>query len=66
MAAQYVAGRMASKKAEGMLSPLLGSDDDSTDTGSNASDASSVERVKQTPMEKLKSYGVYTDPPLPE
>lgn len=59
--ASMMASRMASKKAEGMLAPLL-SDEDST-TGSidtDDSDASSkVETVKKSPMQKLKTLIVY-------
>lgn len=57
----YVAGKMASKKMEGLLAPLLESDDESSTLDSEAdSDASTkVETVKQTPMQKLKSLVVY-------
>mmetsp|Transcript_40875 Transcript_40875/g.87055 ORF Transcript_40875/g.87055 Transcript_40875/m.87055 type:complete len:344 (+) Transcript_40875:3-1034(+) len=58
----FVAGKIASKKAEGMLAPLLESDDESS-TGSDSeagSDASSKEeKVKQTPMQKLKTLVAY-------
>eukprot|EP00581_Thalassiosira_minuscula_P010488 CAMPEP_0183709740 /NCGR_PEP_ID=MMETSP0737-20130205/5721_1 /TAXON_ID=385413 /ORGANISM="Thalassiosira miniscula, Strain CCMP1093" /LENGTH=344 /DNA_ID=CAMNT_0025937911 /DNA_START=271 /DNA_END=1305 /DNA_ORIENTATION=- len=52
---------MASKKAEGMLAPLLDSDDESsTDASSYDSDASSkIETEKRTPMQKLKELVVY-------
>jgi len=53
---------MASKKAEGMLAPLLEDDESATDSddSSMGSDASSkVETVKQTPMQKLKSAAIY-------
>ena len=57
----YVAQRAASKKAEGMLAPLLDSDEESSLGSDTDSDASSkVETVKQTPMQKLKSLmGTY-------
>lgn len=56
----YIAGKVASKKAEGMLAPLLDSDDESCTTSHEGSDASSrVETVKKSPMEKLKSLVVY-------
>lgn len=50
---------MASKKAEGLLAPLLDSDDESS-TGSCDSDADSdanskMETVKKSPMQKLKT-----------
>lgn len=59
----YVAQKVASKKMDSLLSPLL-SDDDSSASGSVNSDADSnasskVETVKQTPMQKLKSLLVY-------
>jgi len=53
---------MASKKAEGMLAPLLEEDEASSDSDDSSmdSDASSkVETVKKGPMEKLKSAAVY-------
>mmetsp|Transcript_25726 Transcript_25726/g.46611 ORF Transcript_25726/g.46611 Transcript_25726/m.46611 type:complete len:370 (-) Transcript_25726:98-1207(-) len=54
----YVAKKVAGKKMEGMMSPLLDSDDD-TSVGSDDSDASSEEEtVKRSPMEKLKSLVV--------
>lgn len=57
-----LASRAASKKAEGMLAPLLSDDESSTgsldsDADSNAS--SKVESEKQTPMQKLKSLVVF-------
>jgi len=56
----YVAKKVAGKKAEGMLAPLLDSDDNSS-VGSDDSDASSKEEtVKRSPMEKLKSLVVYS------
>lgn len=56
----YIAGKMATSQLEGMLAPLLESDDESS-TGSDAdSNASSkVETVKQGVFEKLKSLIVY-------
>ena len=59
----YAAGVMASRKAEGMLAPLLESDDDSSTDDSSydsaGSAASAAEKVKQTPLQKLKSATVY-------
>eukprot|EP00580_Thalassiosira_gravida_P001816 CAMPEP_0201612376 /NCGR_PEP_ID=MMETSP0492-20130828/22881_1 /ASSEMBLY_ACC=CAM_ASM_000837 /TAXON_ID=420259 /ORGANISM="Thalassiosira gravida, Strain GMp14c1" /LENGTH=89 /DNA_ID=CAMNT_0048078855 /DNA_START=58 /DNA_END=323 /DNA_ORIENTATION=+ len=56
----YVAKKVAVKKAEGMLAPLLDSDDESS-VGSDDSDAGSKEEtVKRSPMEKLKSLAVYS------
>lgn len=60
--ANKMAAKAASKKAEGMLAPLLSDDESSTgsadsDADSNASSTVSV--VKQSPMQKLKSLVVY-------
>ena len=56
MASSYMAQRAASKKAEGMLAPLLESDDEYSTGSDDDSDASTkVETVKQTPFQKLKS-----------
>ena len=57
----YIAQRAASKKAEGMLAPLLDSDEESSLGSDTDSDASSkVETVKQSPLQKLKSLvGTY-------
>ena len=54
----YLARKAASKKAEGMLAPLLESDEESSAASSRSSDdgsEESMEAVKQTPMQKLKS-----------
>ena len=56
--AGQMATRAASSKAEGLLSPLLPVDDDSSSEGDGSS-ASSVEVIKQTPLQKLKTAAVY-------
>lgn len=53
---------MASKKAEGMLSPLLVSDDESStgsDTDADSDASTKMETERQTPMQKLKALVVY-------
>ena len=52
----YVTGKIASKKFDSMLEPLLSDDESSTGSDSDAdSDASSkVELEKKSPMSKLK------------
>lgn len=58
----YVAGKMASKKVDSLLSPLLSDDESSrssADSDADSSASSKVETVKQTPMQKLKSLVVY-------
>lgn len=58
--ASMMASRMASKKAEGMLAPLLSDEDSTTGSDTDDSDASSkVETVKKSPMQKLKTLIVY-------
>ena len=50
-----IATRMASKKAEGMLAPLLSDEESSIDSDdSNAS--SKMETVKKGPLQKLKTF----------
>lgn len=50
-----LATRMASKKAEGMLAPLLSDEESSIDSDdSNAS--SKMETVKKGPLQKLKTF----------
>ena len=50
-----MATRMASKKAEGMLAPLLSDEESSIDSDdSNAS--SKMETVKKGPLQKLKTF----------
>ncbi len=54
----YVASQVAAKKAEGMLAPLIESDDDcesDRDSDADSSTSSQTETVKQSPMQKLKS-----------
>jgi len=58
----YLAGKMAQKQAEGMLSPLLDDDEEDDDTDASSlptSDGDDEEKVKRTPMERLKSTLVY-------
>jgi len=50
---------MASKKAEGLLAPLLTDYESSTDSDVDSSASTKVETVKQTPMQKLKALVVY-------
>lgn len=53
-----LATQMASKKAEGMLAPLLSDEESSIDSDdSNAS--SKMETVKKGPLQKLKTFLVY-------
>ncbi len=57
-ATSYVAGKVASKKAEGLMAPLLKAVDDDGSTESEStldSKKSDTETVKLTPMQKLKS-----------
>ena len=50
-----IATRMASKKAEGMLAPLLSDEESSIDSDdSNAS--FKMETVKKGPLQKLKTF----------
>lgn len=54
----YVASRVAAKQAEGMLAPLLESDDDcepDRDSDLDSSASSEVETAKQSPMQVMKS-----------
>lgn len=53
--ASYVAQRAASKKAEGMLAPLLSDEESSLGSDTDSDASSKVETVKQSPMQKLKS-----------
>lgn len=56
----YLARKAASKKAEGMLAPLLESDDEDSSVDSDDSAASEEEEiVKKSPMQKLKTLVVY-------
>lgn len=52
----YVAKKAAQQKVSSLLEPLL-SDDESTDDESENSQAHEIE--KQTPLQKLKTMGVY-------
>ena len=55
MSTSSIATRMASKKAEGMLAPLLSDEESSIDSDdSNAS--SKMETVKKGPLQKLKTF----------
>lgn len=54
---QYVTSQLAAKTADGMLAPLIDSDDDESDENSDYDSSASikVETVKPTPMQVLKS-----------
>ena len=54
----YVASKVAAKKAEGMLAPLMETDDDcesDRDSDVDSSSSSEIETVKQSPTQVLKS-----------
>ncbi len=58
LATSYVAGRVASKRAEGLMAPLLEAVDDDGSTESESTFHSKEidnEVMKLTPMQKLKS-----------
>lgn len=60
-ATSYVAGKVASQKAEGLLAPLLEAADDDGSTASEStfnSKKSDIETVKLSPMQKLKSTAI--------
>lgn len=54
---RYVTSQLAAKTADGMLTPLIDSDDDDSDEDSDFDSSASVkvETVKRTPMQVLKS-----------
>jgi len=58
---RYVTSQLAAKTADGMLTPLIDSDDDDSDEDSDFDSSASVkvETVKRTPMQVLKSLVVY-------
>ena len=54
---RYVTSHLAAKTADGMLTPLMDSDDDDSDEDSDFDSSASfkVETIKRTPMQVLKS-----------
>lgn len=57
-ATSYVAGKVASQKAEGLIAPLLEAADDDGSTGSEStfdSKKRDIETVKLSPMQRMKS-----------
>lgn len=58
---RYVTSQLAAKTADGMLTPLIDSDDDESDEESDFDSSASlkVETIKPTPMQVLKSLVVY-------
>jgi hypothetical protein len=57
----YMAKKAAQQKATSLLEPLLSIDDDSSDEETASHDGNGdYEIEKQSPLQKLKTMGVYT------
>ena len=54
---RYMAEKVASKRAESLMAPLLDAIDDDESTESESTlDSTKVEFVRLTPLQKLKSF----------